>query len=183
MDKKSVNESVNVQENAQVVYDVTITGAFMFKDKSVELTEAEANALTIKQCTDHNANIAPENWEKKYNIKLFLDQAVPGHGIDENGVKVRKDVEHICVQPQVLARLLAKADARLAVLIDDETTTVGLLKKIVTDTSVSMGRKLVTDENGGETYQVSFEAITLPKAFDEAITYSFTQKLAKNFNF
>lgn len=179
------NESANVQENAQVIYDVTITSACISRRNCDDITDVEyrilERSITIGECTKHNSIAYCNDCSKRYTLMLFFDKTVPGYILDDDGMTVKADVTNIDILPSSLAKLLINADARLALLINSETR-VSLLKKIITGARISMGRRLVTNEYGDEFYQTTFEAITFSEISDKVITNAFTQKMAECFN-
>lgn len=125
---------------------------------------------------------AAEDYRKSDSVRLFLDTPIPGHGPDENGVKVRKDVEQITFSAQAFRFHLFGADSRLQMLVNSNTS-IEFLANLLKNAKVKISRTLANKENGEETYNTTIDSITFSDKIDAGIDAAFTAAFTKNLGF
>lgn len=150
MDTKT-NENVNEVKNESVA-NATVT-----KILSARFVPGDANAM--------------EEYRRKDSVVVNLEQAVPGHGNDNNGIRVQKDVTTLWLDPKLFVALCLNADDRLAVVIGNKPK-VDWLTIAVTNANVAIKRELTVIDDV-EHYSTSFDKIEFSKNIEAGIERGF----------
>ena len=145
------NENVNEVKN-EAVATATVT-----KILSARFVPGDANAI--------------EEYRRKDSVVVNLEQAVPGHGNDDNGIRVQKDVTTLWLDPKLFVALCLNADDRLPVAIGNKPKVDWLTVALV-NANVAIKRELTVIDDV-EHYSTKFDAIQFSKNIEAGIERGF----------
>ena len=145
------NENVNEVKN-EAVATATVT-----KILSARFVPGDANAI--------------EEYRRKDSVVVNLEQAVPGHGNDDNGIRVQKDVTTLWLDPKLFVALCLNADDRLPVVIGNKPKVDWLTVALV-NANVAIKRELTVIDDV-EHYSTKFDAIQFSKNIEAGIERGF----------
>lgn len=122
------------------------------------------------------------DYRKTNSVRVYFDSTIPGHAPDENGIKTRTDVNHITFSDAAYRFHLLQADARLNMLVNENTNTE-FLGNLLKGANISITRTLTTKDNGEETYNTNINTIAFALTIENAIQTTFDAVFAKNLGF